>query len=202
VSSGPATLLRAVLPAGGVREVWSYVGPSAYVVERAGAPRIGQVVAAVDQPLRPPVAPLPVGVVVGATRRGSFVELSLAWHATEATVVAAWGRPRALVPVLVREYEARPVGGSIQLRRRDLGGSWQRIADDLDAFEVFWILDTDADGVADARRSTWTGSAGAEACAVELEARVRRPETRLAGVGAPPATAVLAVRRWVRLRAC
>ena len=201
-ASGSTTLLRAVLPAGGVHEIWGHVGISTYIVEAAGAPPVGRLVAAVDQALRPPAEPLPVGTVVFTTPRGAFVELSLAWHASEAALLSAWGPPRAVVPLRVREYEVRSAGGALQLRRRDDGGSWQPIADGLDAFDLFWIVDTDADGVADARRRAWVGGLGSQACAVELEARVIPAATRLIGTGSPPVGGPAAARRWVRLGGC
>jgi type II secretory pathway pseudopilin PulG len=200
-SSDPVTALRAVLPAGPVAEIWGHVGASTYLVVAGGAPRIGTSVAAVDQPLRPVAAPLPAGVVVGATRIGAMIELSVAWYAPEAAVVASWGLPRALAPVFVRSYEVRRLPGGLQLRRRDDGGSWQPIADGIDAFDVYWILDTDGDGVPDTRRSRWLGGAGSRACAVQLEARVRSPATRLVG-GPAAATKPVVARRWIRLEGC
>jgi hypothetical protein len=141
-------------------------------------------------------------VVVAATRRGAFVELSLVWNAPEAALLSAWGPPRAVMPLQVREYELRTAAGALQLRRRDDGGSWQPIADGLDAFDLYWSVDTDADGIADARSSSWVGANGTYACAVELEARVSPAATRMVGSGSTPAGLPEAARQWVPLGGC
>ncbi len=200
-SSDPTMALRAVLPAGPVAEIWAQVGASTYRVPVAGAPAMGASVAAVDQPLRPAGAPLPVGTVVGKVRLGGLVELSVAWRAAEAVLVSNWGPPRALAPVTVRVYDVRSSGGRLRLRRRDLGGSWQPIADGLDGFDVHWILDTDADGVADSRRGRWLGAAGSRACAVQIEARVRSAAGRTA-TGPLASRGPQTVQRWIPLGEC
>ena len=97
----------------------------------------------------------------------------MAWSPSEALNLAAWGEPRALVPVRVREYEARAWAGAVQLRRRDEGGSWQPIADGLKEFHIAWTLDTDGDGIANARATSFRGRGSGRACGLSLEAGVR-----------------------------
>ncbi len=168
VSASPGGVVRMLRALGPVREVVNVRSDGVYEIDGVTGLAAGTIVAAVGLPERPASAPLPAGVVVGAFRRVSTLELSVAWGSAAATI-EAWGEPRAIVALESREYGLRQLDGAWQLRRRDGGRTWQPVADGLDSFNVGWILDSDVDGVADTRIESAPG-AGDVICAIVIEA--------------------------------
>jgi hypothetical protein len=107
-----------------------------------------------------------------------------------------------LLKVEIRRYDVRSYEGALQLGRRDDGGARQPIVDGLDRFRVVWIVDTDGDGTADARRDRFSGTTGERPCAVVVEAAVTPRRTRLRGTGTTRAVAPETATRWVTLGRC
>ncbi len=202
VSSNGASGLRVVRTLGDAVEIAALVAPGVYEVETTGALVVGGSVVGVDLPGRPAAAPLPVGRVAALYAGIINDEVVVAWSPSEALNLAAWGEPRALVPVRIREYEARPRAGALQLRRRDEGGSWQPIADGLEEFRVTWTLDTDGDGIPDARATSFSGPGSGRACALSIEAGVQPWRSRSDDPPAAPARRTESASRWIDLPAC
>ena len=202
VSSNGASGLKVVRTTGDAAEITTVVALGVYEIDTTSALVVGGSVVGVDVPGRLATAPLPMGRVAALTARISAAEIVVAWSLPAAASLAAWGGPRALVPVRVREYDTRPYGGALQLRRRDEGGSWQPIADGLDAFRATWIVDTDGDGIGDARAANFSGAGGRRACGLWIEADVRPWSARS---DAPPAARTPpteSASRWIDLPAC
>lgn len=196
-SPAPAAL-RVVLARGAAAEITREEPGSRYTVEAAAALRVGERVVAVGFEQRPAGSPLPLGTVVAATPGGSGTELQVAWYAEEAALIAAWGPPRALLPVSVREYETRARDGALELVRRNDGGPRQPVADRLEEARVVWLLDSDGDGHTDAEGvGAWPGPASRR-CAARVEASVAADE---AGATTPLARATgrQSATRWVTL---
>jgi hypothetical protein len=194
--------LRIVRTVGAAREIQQHGPGPRYTIEAASTLRAGDAVVAVGLPERPLNAPLPQGLIVAITPRGTRAEVVVAWRAPEAAALSSWGPPRALLPVEIRRYEVRSYEGALQLRRSDGGGTRQPIVDGLDRFRIVWIVDADGDGTADARRDQFTGRAGERPCAVVIEAAVTAVRTRLPAAGSPPAFAAETATRWVTLAGC
>jgi len=202
VSSNGASGLRVVRTLADAVEIIAVVAPGFYEVGTIEALVVGGSVVGIDLPGRPTAAPLPVGRVARLSAGILNDEVFVAWSPSEALNLAAWGEPRALVPVRVREYEARAWAGALQLRRRDEGGSWQPIADGLEEFHVAWTLDTDGDGIPDARATSFWGLGSGRACGLSLEARVRPWRSRSDGPSTAPARRTESASRWIDLPAC
>lgn len=192
--------VRVVVPLGRAREIRSYDPVSGYLLDAAAGLAIGASVAAVDQPDRPAGASLPVGTVFVASTTATGAAVRVAWGAAEAATVASWGPPRALLPLLVREYSTRSVGGKLQLDRRNDGGPRQPVIDGLDEVRVEWLVDTDADGRADAMRPVASPSSTVRLCAVRVVAGAAPLLRRTVGGGG--AAAVERASRWVGLPGC
>jgi type II secretory pathway pseudopilin PulG len=200
-ASSSAGVVRLVLAAGTAVEVLRAEPGSRYAVDGGATLGVGDTVAALASPDRPPAAPLPLGTIVGQAPLGADAEVQVAWQAAEAAAVSAWGPPRALLPVLLREYDTLPVDGGLQLGRRNLGGSRQPVVDGLDAFAVEWLVDSDADGHADARREEVSPGIGLRLCAARVAASATPLRARLPG--ARPAEIMPEVAtRWVTLGGC
>ncbi len=202
VSSDGASGLRIVRTLGEAVEIVALVAPGVYEVEATGALVVGGSVVGVDLPGRPVAAPLPVGRVAALSAGIISDEVVVAWSPAEVLSLAAWGQPRALVPVRFRQYAVRAQAGALQLRRRDEGGSWQPIADGLDWFRIAWTLDTDGDGIPDARAASFSGSGSASACGLSLEAGVRPWRSRSNDSPAGRARRTESASRWIDLPAC
>ena len=202
VSSNGASGLRVVRTLGEAVEIAALVAPGVYEVEATGALVVGGSVVGVDLPGRPVAAPLPVGRVAALFAGIINDEVVVAWSPAEVVSLAAWGEPRALVPVRIREYEVRSRAGALQLRRRDEGGSWQPIADGLDAFRISWAVDTDGDGIADAGAASFSGSGSGRACGLSLEAGVRPWRSRSNDPPAVRTRRAESAWRWIDLPSC
>lgn len=202
VSSNGASGLRVVRTLGDAVEIVALVAPGVYEVETTGALVVGGSVVGVDLPGRPAAAPLPVGRVAAFSAGIINDQIVVAWLPSEALNLAAWGEPRALVPVRIREYEARPRAGALQLRRRDEGGSWQPIADGLEEFRVTWTLDTNGDGIPDARATSFSGPGSGRACGLSLEAAVQPWDSRSDDPRAARVRRTESASRWIDLPAC
>jgi len=192
--------VRVVLPLGRAREIRSYDPVSGYLLDAAAGLAVGATVAAVDQPDRPAGASLPVGTVFVAGTVASGVAVRVAWGGAEAATVASWGPPRALLPVLVREYSTRGVGGKLQLDRSNDGGPRQPVVDGLDELRIEWLVDTDSDGRADASRAVAAPSSTVRLCAARIVAGAKPLLRRT--VGGREAAAVEQASRWVGLSGC
>jgi hypothetical protein len=151
---GQDTPIVGPLPNGGIRilrslgpalEVGAAFDANTYEVGTVGALEAGVEVAAVGQPGRPAGAAVPAGSVVSVSAGGGGAIVQVSWGAE----VVAWGLPRALLPITWREYELRSLDGAYQLRRRDRGGSWQPVVDDLSAVTIRYLIDQDGDGIPD-----------------------------------------------------
>ena len=167
---GPLPLggIRIFRPLGPALEVGAALDVNTYEVGAAGALETGVEVAAVGQPGRPAGAAVPAGTVVSVLPAGAVAVVQISWGAE----VVAWGLPRALLPFTWREYELQPLAGAYQLRRRDRGGSWQPVVDDLSALTTGYLIDRDGDGIPD--EVTGAGAAlgeGERLLFVRLEAR-------------------------------
>ncbi|MFQ5745441.1 MAG: hypothetical protein ACE5HV_17950, partial [Acidobacteriota bacterium] len=150
--------------------------------------RPGASVAAIGVPARPVGSPLPVGTILSVNTSTSSIQVG--WGAQEVAWLAAWGPARALVPVAVREYRLRPLGAGMQLRRRDVGGSWQPLGEGLRNMSFTYFLDRDGDGRIEAPVVATLPAGGEESIrlvAVEVE------------VWSPSSGAALA-EGWVLLR--
>jgi hypothetical protein len=152
--SGQNTPIVAPLPSGGIRilrplgpvlEVGAALDANTYEVGTIGALGIGVEVVAVGQPGRPAGAPVPAGSVVSVFPAGEGALVHISWGAE----VVAWGLPRALLPITWREYELRNYEDAYQLRRRDRGGSWQPVVENLSAVTARYLIDHDGDGIPD-----------------------------------------------------
>jgi len=192
--------IRVFLALGPVREVVNARPDGVYEIAGVTGIEAGTIVAAVGLPERPTSAPLPAGVVVGAFRRISTLELRVAWGGAAATL-DEWGDPRAIVALKVREYGLRRADGAWQLRRRDGGRTWQPVVDGLDSFTVGWILDRDADGVGDTRIES-PPAATDVVCAVVIEATAFAA-ARGFGVASEVAEGTTArAAQWIRTGRC
>jgi type II secretory pathway pseudopilin PulG len=197
-TEGTLTVVRALGAAVEIRQA----GPGSRFVVDSAALAAGDAVVAVGLVGRPGSAPLPLGVVTVVGRRGAGAEVWVAWRAAEAASLAAWGAPRALLPVEIRAYDLRAFEGALQLGRRTDGGPRQPVADGLDELRLLWIVDTDGDGRADARRDVFAAGSGERACAVRVEARATPSRTRLAPAPAAAGTRAEVATRWVTLGGC
>ena len=151
---GQNTPIVGPLPNGGIRilrslgpalEVGAALNANTYEVGATGALETGVEVAAVGQPGRPAGAAVPAGSVVSVIPSGGGAIVQISWGAE----VVAWGLPRALLPFTWREYELRSLEGGYQLRRRDRGGSWQPVVDNLSAVTIRYLVDRDGDSIPD-----------------------------------------------------
>jgi len=137
--------LALLLPAGRSAEV-EVDGSGAYRVPRgsaAGGLTPGTLVAAL--PAVGSVAVLGRVASVGMSAAGTG--LVVTWTAAAA---AHLPEPvRALTPVQWRELAWSQEAGGVSLRRRHAGGTWQPVVDGLAKVEVDFLMDRDADGVAD-----------------------------------------------------
>jgi len=174
---GQNTPIVGPLPNGGIRmlrslgpalEVGVALDANTYEVGAPGALEAGVEVAAVGQPGRPAGAAVPAGTVVSVIPAGGGAIVQISWGAE----VVAWGLPRALLPITWREYELRALDGAYQLRRRDRGGSWQPVVNDLSAVTIRYLIDQDGDSIPD--EATSAGAVpgeGERQLFVRLEAR-------------------------------
>lgn len=136
--------LQVVIPSSSAREAEPVAGGDERLADVAGLAAGDLVVGLglVDPDSGQPISSPPLGKIATLIRdraRGpSGGIVGVAWAAPEAAVVERCGQPRALLPVTIREIAVQPLAGGLQLRRRDLGGSWQPIVDGLEdvAFRV------------------------------------------------------------------
>lgn len=125
-------------------------GVSVFWIADARGLRAGANVVGIGLPGRPRAEPVPVGIVAAVysgESNGSgagvpeMAEIIVDWPAPEEALITAWGPPRALAEIVIREYRTVPYGQGLQLRRRDAGGIWQPIAEDVSLFSVSYELD-------------------------------------------------------------
>lgn len=192
--------VRMVLADGRPREIRGHHPGAGYVVDGAAGLRVGDIVAAIDMPDRPAGAPLPIGTVFVAGSVATGLEVRVAWGAAEAAELAAWGPPRALLPVMLRTYSTRRVDGKLQLDRRNDDGARQPVVDGLEEVRVDWLVDTDADGLGDTVHGVVAPAPGSRLCAARIIA-VATPLLRRT-VGAGEEIATVRAERWVSLPAC
>ncbi len=140
--NGGIQILRSLGPA---LEVRAALNANTYEVGATGSLVAGMEVVAVGQPGRPSGAALPAGSVVSIIPGSGSEIVQISWGAG----VVAWGLPRALLPITWREYALRGFNGAHQLRRRDRGGFWQPVVDDLSGLAVRYLIDRDGDTIPD-----------------------------------------------------
>jgi type II secretory pathway pseudopilin PulG len=193
--------LRLLRGAGPALEISAQV--AAYTYEIAGDARIaaGDHVAGLDLPRRPAGAPLPAATVVASLRGAGVTRVVVAWSAAEAPLLDDWGAPRALLVLEDREYALLALDEGLQLRRRDEGGSWQPVADRLEALELAWLVDEDGDRAPDRRLPSLPPGREASVCAVDVLATVRPAKARELAAGAAAGEPIIA-RRTVRAGPC
>jgi len=203
-SAAAGSLLRVVVATGRAAEVLALGPGAAYTVAATEVLHPGDSVVAVGLPGRPPSAPLPLGSVAAITPYGGHNEVLVAWRPAEAAAVAAWGPPRALLPVSLRDYDLRSFDGALQLGRRTDSGARQPVADGLEALRIEWIVDSDFDGHADAVRQGFVPGSGGRACAARVQAVARVATRAPAAPAAAPRTdrALESAVRWVTLGPC
>ena len=182
IPNGGIRILRSLGPA---LEVGAALDANTYEVGATGALETGVEVAAVGQPGRPAGAPVPAGSVVSVIPGNGGAIVQISWGAE----VVAWGLPRALLPITWREYELRSLEGAYQLRRRDRGGSWQPVVDNLSAVTIRYLIDRDGDSIPDEVTSTGAvPGEGKRLLFVRLDARAE-----------PAFGQEVAASAWVRL---
>lgn len=180
--NGGIQILRSLGPA---LEVKAAIDANTYEVGTMGTLAVGMEVAAVGQPGRPVRAGLPAGSVVSIIPGGGGAIVQISWGAG----VVAWGLPRALLPISWREYELRSLNGAYQLRRRDRGGTWQPVVDDLSAITIRYLIDLDGDSIPEKVTATGVLPAASERLLfVRLDARAE-----------PAFGQEISARTWVRV---
>lgn len=132
-----------------------------YRAARRGGLAPGSDVVAIGSPGAGRGEPVPLGEVVEVVSVASGdVRIRVAFAAPEVAYLEDVGAPRALVPVVVRQYGTRPaaVAGLWQLWRRDDGGPRQPVADDVTRLRLEFYRDLDGDGVAEDGPTTTIGA--------------------------------------------
>ena len=149
VEAPAADSLRVLLPVGASREVWP-TGVETFWVRDIDGLAVGQLLAGVGLPGASSGDPAPGGAIAMIREGVGGGLVQVVWAAAESARIRDEGPPRALLPLRLREYATQPDGtGSLRVRRRDTGGTWQPVADGVDAVELAYALDVDSDGVAD-----------------------------------------------------
>lgn len=194
--------LRLLRGAGPSLEIRAQVAASTYEIIGDARVAAGDRIVGLDLPYRPVAAPLPAGTAVAAFEGAGTTRLVVAWSAAEMAMLDAWGAPRALLVLESREYALLPLDEGLQLRRRDEGGSWQPVADRLEALELAWLVDEDGDGTPDRRLSSPPPGQEASVCAVEVRATVLAAKARELAAGAAAGERPVSAGRTVRAGPC
>jgi type II secretory pathway pseudopilin PulG len=189
--AGPAAGggLRVLRTLGPAHEITAAIDSDSYRLGDSGNLQPGALVLAVGLPERPPGAPLPAGTVISVFPTGQGAIVDISWGSSAGDVLA-WGPPRALLPVTWREYQLRSLDDAYQLRRRDLGGSWQPVVDELSGLAIDYLVDRNGDSMPDDVISSGTSpDAGERILIVRLEAHA-----------APAFAREIEAMAWVRVR--
>jgi len=96
-----------------------------------------------------------LGEVIAVDTSAAGTRLAVRWAAAARLAVPV----RALVPVRWREFAFVAGERAVDLRRRDIGGTWQPVVDGLVGIDVVFASDRDDDGVADGPLVPWDQAA-------------------------------------------
>ncbi len=128
--------LRLLVPDGPTLEV-ALAGANLFTARPLPQVVVVGMVAALGQPGHPVASPAPAGRVVAID---GLSRLLITWG-DEQSSIDAWGVPRALQPLVLREYavvEGVSVGplATLSLRRRNGAGPWQPLADGFSSWSM------------------------------------------------------------------
>ena len=185
IGSVGADGLRLVLSQGPAREIEEPTSGGGYWLTKLGGLRTGQHVVALGLRSKPAGIAAPVGRIGQLLRGVGGGWIRVVWAAQEEQAVGRWGSPRALLPIVLREYGVRRRNGSLTLQRPDWGGNWQPVVDSLSAFRLRFILDRDDGGMPEEPTTSALATGDEEKLlGVAIEAEAEGPQGTVATMSA------------------